>query len=366
MRIGWNGGGHHTSLAAIRAEARRAADDGFASYWLSQIAGPDALVALAVVGAETPRIELGTSIVPLYGRHPYALAAQALTAQAASGGRLVLGIGPSHQLVVENLFGESYARPFTRTRESLLALRKLMAGEAVDLQGEELRARGRLAIEAAPPPLLVAALGPRMLELAGREADGTVLWMVGPKTVAQHIAPRIRDAAAKADRPAPRIVAGVPVCVTDDVAAARRFAVERLGSYGRLPAYRADARPRGRRRVPRTSWSRATSRRCASGSRPTPRRERPTCAPRRCARARRRPSAPARCSPRSRGRPRLMRGRWAELFGIDLRSLALFRIAVAALVLVDLARRASGLHRVLHRGGRVPGRDRAPARAARG
>ena len=239
MRIGWNGGGHHTSLAAIRAEARRAADDGFASYWLSQIAGPDALVALAVVGAETPRIELGTSIVPLYGRHPYALAAQALTAQAASGGRLVLGIGPSHQLVVENLFGESYARPFTRTRESLLALRALMAGEALDLQGEELRARGKLALEAPPVPLLVAALGPRMLELAGREADGTVLWMVGPKTVGGHIAPRIRDAAAKADRPAPRIVAGVPVCVTDDVAAARRFAAERLGSYGRLPAYRA-------------------------------------------------------------------------------------------------------------------------------
>src|SRR5262245_12076456 len=128
MRIGWNGGGHHTSLSAIRAEARRAAADGFASYWLSQLAGPDALTALAVVGAETPGIELGTSIVPLYGRHPYALAAQALTGQAASGGRLVLGIGPSHAPVVETLFGESYARPFTRTREALLALRALLAG----------------------------------------------------------------------------------------------------------------------------------------------------------------------------------------------------------------------------------------------
>lgn len=239
MRIGWNGGGSHSSLDAIRAEARRAADDGFASYWLSQISGPDALTALAVVGAETPRIELGTSIVPLYGRHPLVLAAQALTANAAAGGRLVLGVGPSHQPVIEGMFGESYARPFTRTREMVAALRALTRGEAVDSQGEEVRVRGRLAIDAPSPPLLVAALGPRMLELAGREADGTVLWMVGPRTVRSHIAPRIRDAAAKADRPEPRIVAGVPVCVTDDVAAARAFAAQRLGMYGALPAYRA-------------------------------------------------------------------------------------------------------------------------------
>lgn len=239
MRIGWNGGGNHSSLDAIRAEARRAADDGFASYWLSQIAGPDALTALAVVGAEVPGIELGTSIVPLYGRHVLVLAAQALTANAAAGGRLVLGIGPSHQPAVEGMYGESYARPFTRTRETLTALRALMRGEAIDLQGEEVRVRGRLAIESPPAPVLIAALGPRMLELAGRAAEGTVLWMVGPKTVAAHIAPLIRDAAAKADRPAPRIVAGVPVCVTDDVAAARAFAAQRLAVYGGLPAYRA-------------------------------------------------------------------------------------------------------------------------------
>ena len=251
----------------------------------------------------------------------------------------MLGIGPSHQPVVENLFGESYARPFTRTRESLLALRKLMSGEVVDLQGEELRARGRLALDAAPPPLLVAALGPRMLELAGREADGTVLWMVGPTTVGEHIAPRIRDAAAKADRPAPRIVAGVPVCVTDDVAAARRFAVERLGDYGRLPAYRAMLDREGSP-VRRTSWSRATSRGCASGSRryaaagTTDLRAAPLCATSEET-ERTRALLAALAQIRS-----LMRVRWAELFGIDLRSLALFRIALAALLLVDLARRA--------------------------
>jgi F420-dependent oxidoreductase-like protein len=239
LRIGWNGGGAHTSLDAIRAEARRAAAEGFASYWLSQAMGPDSLVALAVVGAETPKIELGTSIVPLYGRHVLVLAAQALTANAAAGGRLVLGIGPSHQPVVEGLYGESYARPFTRTREALAALRALLSGEAVDLAGEEVRARGRLALEAPPVPVLVAALGPRMLELAGREAAGTILWMVGARTVRAHVAPRIREAAQAAGRPEPRIVAGVPVCVTDDVAAARAFAAQKLRVYGALPAYRA-------------------------------------------------------------------------------------------------------------------------------
>ena len=239
MRIGWNGGGAHTRLDAIRAEARRAAREGFSSYWLSQAMGPDSLVALAVVGAETPGIELGTSIVPIYGRHVLVLAAQALTANAASGGRLVLGIGPSHQPVVEGMYGESYARPFTRTRETLAALRALFAGEAVELAGEEVRARGRLALEAQPLPVLVAALGPRMLELAGREAAGTILWMVGARTVRAHIAPRIREAAQAAGRPAPRIVAGVPVCVTDDVAAARAFAAQKLRMYGLLPAYRA-------------------------------------------------------------------------------------------------------------------------------
>ncbi len=239
MRIGWNGGGHHRSLEAIRDEARRAAEDGFASFWLSQITGPDALTALAAVAADAPGIELGTSIVPLYGRHPIPLAQQVLTAQAATGGRLVLGIGPSHKLLVEGMLGESYERPFTRTREMLRALRGLLAGGAVHVEGEEFVARGQLAIEAPPCPILVAALGPRMLELAGSEADGTTLWMVGARTVSEHIAPRIRAAAAAAGRPAPRIVAGVPVCVSDAPDRARAFAAGQLKLYGQLPAYRA-------------------------------------------------------------------------------------------------------------------------------
>ncbi|MFP6641150.1 MAG: TIGR03564 family F420-dependent LLM class oxidoreductase [Myxococcota bacterium] len=239
MRIGWNGGGHYSSLEAIRADARRAAEQGFSHFWLSQIMGPESLTALAAIGADAPGIELGTSIVPLYGRHPLVLASQALTTQAALGGRLVLGIGPSHHRLVEHMYGGSYARPFTRTREELQALKTLMAGEALELEGQEITVRGQLAIEASAPPILIAALGPRMLELAGREAEGTALWMVGPRTLAEHIVPRIREAADAAGRPSPRILAGLPVCVTDDPERARAFAAKRLMVYGQLPAYQA-------------------------------------------------------------------------------------------------------------------------------
>ncbi len=238
MRIGWNGGGHHTRLESIRDEARRAAVDGFASFWLSQITGPDALTALAAVAADAPGIELGTSIVPVYGRHPITLAAQALTAQAASGGRLVLGIGASHQLLVEGMYGERYRRPFTRVRETLSALKCLLAGEAVSIDGQEIVARGRLSIEAPPCPILIAALGERMLDLAGREADGVTLWMVGARTVADYVVPRVAEAAARAGRPSPRILAGCLVCVTDAADAARAIAAEQLRMYGVLPAYR--------------------------------------------------------------------------------------------------------------------------------
>jgi alkanesulfonate monooxygenase SsuD/methylene tetrahydromethanopterin reductase-like flavin-dependent oxidoreductase (luciferase family) len=137
------------------------------------------------------------------------------------------------------MFGERYARPFTRVRETLLALKGLLAGETVSLEGKEVTVRGRLSIEAPPCPILVAALGERMLDLAGQEASGVTLWMVGPKTVADYVAPRLRDAAARAGRPSPRILAGIPVCVTDAPDRARAVAAEQLKLYGLLPAYRA-------------------------------------------------------------------------------------------------------------------------------
>ncbi len=239
MRIGFNGGGGHRTVGSIVDEARRAAADGFQSYWLSQIAGPDSLTALAVVGTSVPGIELGTSIVPIYGRHPFVLASQALTTQSACGGRLVLGIGASHQIVVEHLLGESYRRSYTRLRETVDALQPLLAGREASVEGKEIVARGTVAIDAPAPSVLVAALGPRSLALAGSRCDGVTLWMVGPHTVRDHVVPHLSEAAAQAGRGAPRVLAGAPLCVTEDVAAARRHAAGQLAVYGSLPAYQA-------------------------------------------------------------------------------------------------------------------------------
>lgn len=238
MRIHANLGGHHTNVDDLIREAHQAADDGLAGVWMSQIFGPDALTTLAVIGREVDGIELGVSIVPIYGRHPLAMAMQARTANALVDGRLTLGIGASHQMVVELFYGESYARPYTRMREYVAALVPLLAGEPTDVDSEEITARGTVQIDApGPPALLLAGLGPKMLGLAGREADGATLWMVGPATVADHVVPKVTAAAAEAGRPAPRILAGVTAVVTDDPDAARERSAAQQGVYGSLPAY---------------------------------------------------------------------------------------------------------------------------------
>jgi 5,10-methylenetetrahydromethanopterin reductase len=237
--VGYGAGTAMASVDQVRGEALRAAGAGFDSFWVSQIFGVDPIVALAAIAADVPQFsELGTSVVPLAGRHPLALAASARTAQSALGGRFTLGIGPSHQVVVEGLFGESYGRPFGRTAEFLAALLPLLRGEPADVTGEQLAAHGGLTIEADPCPVLLAALGPRMLELAGRLTAGTTVGSCGPRTIATHVAPILRDAAAAAGRPAPRIMALVSVAVTDDPNAAQAAARERGGLYAALPSYR--------------------------------------------------------------------------------------------------------------------------------
>lgn len=239
MKIGVNGGGGIDRLDDAIEQAHAARRDGFASYWLSQITGIDALTALAVIGREVPDIELGTAIVPTFPRHPSVMAAQALTVQAATGGRLVLGIGPSHKLLVEGMLGYSFDRPYSHTREYLDALSTLLRGEPTNFAGEQITARGRVGVEAQAPPVLIAGLGMRMLSLAGREADGTVTWMCGLNTVRRHIVPGVRAAAEAAGRPEPRIVVGLPICVTDDPGRAREHAATKLAMYGGLPSYRA-------------------------------------------------------------------------------------------------------------------------------
>ncbi|MEY2478504.1 MAG: 5,10-methylenetetrahydromethanopterin reductase [Actinomycetota bacterium] len=214
---------------------------GFASAWVAQIFSWDALTLLAIAGREVPRMELGTSVVPTYPRHPSVLAGQALTTQVASGGRLVLGIGLSHQIVVEGMWGYSYDRPARHMREYLDALLPLLRGESVAVEGETLKAMGNITIPdpPSPPPVLLAALAPRMLHLAGAVADGTVTWMTGVKTVESHIVPAITAAATSAGRAAPRVAVGLPVCVTDDPAGAREQAAKTFAVYGHLPSYRA-------------------------------------------------------------------------------------------------------------------------------
>jgi len=227
-------------LDALVDAARTAADEGFAGFWLPQIFAFDALTALAVVAWEVEGIELGTAVVPTYPRHPMMLAAQALTTNAASGGRFALGIGLSHQIVIESMFGCSYDKPARHMREYLSILAPLIREGSVSFDGETLSAHGAVGVPGSTPcPILVAALGPKMLELTGSMADGTITWMTGPATVGDHIAPSIRRAASDAGRPDPRVVAALPVLVTDDPDGARQRAAETFSIYGELPAYRA-------------------------------------------------------------------------------------------------------------------------------
>ena len=245
MRIGINinpsaGGGRPANLDQLVEQVASFARQGFATAAVANIFGYDALTVVAVAGRAVPHIELETAVVPIFTRHPVAMAQQAVTTQAAAGGRLLLGIGLSHRPVVEERWGMSFERPVEYMQEYLAILLPLLRGEAVEYSGLRLRAKAQLSVpEAAPPPVILAALGERLLRLAGAQTDGTALWMVGPKTLAQHIVPIIAEAARQAGRPAPRILAGLPICVTSDAAAARARAARVFQTYGQLPSYRA-------------------------------------------------------------------------------------------------------------------------------
>jgi 5,10-methylenetetrahydromethanopterin reductase len=242
MRIGISGGAAAATgtIDDHIAAARQAADDGFSGFWLPQIFGYDALTVLALIGREVPGIELGTAVVPTYPRHPAALAAQAVTTNEAADGRLVLGIGLSHQIVIEMMYGMSFAKPLRHMREYLSILLPLIHDGAADVEGETLTGRVGLSMTARRPfPVLLAALGPKMLGLAGAVADGTVTWMTGPATLRSHIVPTITEAAAEAGRSAPRVVGALPVLVTDDEADGRVRAGKAFAVYDTLPSYKA-------------------------------------------------------------------------------------------------------------------------------
>jgi F420-dependent oxidoreductase-like protein len=238
--IGLGISGGQSGFDDLIREAQRAEAAGFATIWVSNIFSYDALTVLAFAGRATQRIELGSFVIPTYPRHPVALAQQALTVQAVTGNRLALGIGLSHKVVIEDMFGLDYSRPIPHTREYLTVLNGLLSGERTTFRGEQYRVAAQLNVPGATrPPVLVAALGPAMLRLCGRLADGTATWMGGVNYLRDVAVPTIGEAARKAGKPAPRIVAGLPVCVTEDPAAARQTANKAFAVYGQLPSYRA-------------------------------------------------------------------------------------------------------------------------------
>jgi 5,10-methylenetetrahydromethanopterin reductase len=228
------------ALGALRDDLRRAVDDGFSSAWMANIFGLDALTALAVAGNGIGGIEIGTAVVPTYPRHPAVLAQQALTAALALDSRLALGIGLSHKIVIEDMYGYSFDAPAAHMSEYLSILLPLLDGEPVAFEGKTMRAGIGLSVpRTGQVPVLLAAMGQQMLRLAGQHTAGTILWMTGPATIRDYIVPTIGAAAEQAGRPAPRVICTLPVCVTDDPDRARARAAKVFQIYGQLPSYRA-------------------------------------------------------------------------------------------------------------------------------
>ena len=231
--------GSSRSVSELTEQVQKAADLGYATFWTPQIFNLDALTALAVVSSKVSDIRLGTSVIPTYPRHPMMLAQQALTVNQVSGGRLDLGIGLSHKPVVEGMWGMSFDGPVGHMRDYLTILMALLHEGAISHGGKHLTSRGGIDVPADPPPVLVAALGPQMLKLVGKTADGTATWMTGPKTIQDHVVPVINDAAESENRPRPQVVAAIPVCIHSDKEVAVEHAKRDFGFYGDLPSYRA-------------------------------------------------------------------------------------------------------------------------------
>ena len=218
------------------AGVRQAAEDGFASAWFTQMMSFDAITMCAFSGRDVPGIEVGTAVVPTFPRHPHSLAMHAVTASLATQGRFTLGVGLSHQMVIENMLGMSYDKPVRHMREYLTVLNALLRDGKADHDGDVYKVHAVVdTMGASPPHVLVAALGPAMLRLTGELADGTITWMTGPKTLADHIIPTITAAASKP----PRVVAALRTVVTDDPDDARERTGQAIAFYGHLPSYRA-------------------------------------------------------------------------------------------------------------------------------
>ncbi len=244
MRIGVFAGarGAVIDLDSLIQEIVQAEVDGFDSIWIPQVSAGavfDALTVLSLAGTRTDRIELGTAVVPTFPIHPLTLAKHALTAQIVCGGRLTLGVGLSHRPMIEDVMGLSYDSPARHMGEYLNVLRPLLDDGEVDFSGQFFNVKGQLQVPGAlHVPVVIAALAPRMLRIAGEQADGTFTWMAGTKTVESHVVPRINTAAESAGRPQPRVCVGMPMAVTDNPQEAREQAARTYERYGQLVNYR--------------------------------------------------------------------------------------------------------------------------------
>ncbi len=226
-----------TTLAGKIEAVRELEADGFAGAFLPSM-GHDAMTVLALAAGETSEIELGTFVIPTYTRHPVAMAQQALATNAAAGGRFTLGIGLSHEVVIRDSWGLDFSRVVRHTREYLEVLQPLMRGEQVDVEGEMFQVHSQLELpDCEAPPVIVAALGPQMLRVTGRLADGTALWLAGPKWIEEVVIPEMGAAARDAGRPDPRVIAGVPISVTSDPDACRQRISRAFAMYNTLPSY---------------------------------------------------------------------------------------------------------------------------------
>src|SRR5579863_5272684 len=229
-------------LAGLLDDVRAAERGGFQSMWIPQIPGYlDAMTAIALAGQVTDRLELGTAVVPIQTRHPISMAQQALTTQLACRGRFALGLGPSHHWIVEGQLGLPYDRPARLVRNYLEVLNAALGGgDSVEVENEQFRVHSPMNVaDPMPMPVLIAALAPVMLRIAGEHTSGTILWMADERAISEHIVPRINKAASDAGRPSPRIIAGVPVvlCAAREVDAARHFASRMLGHAELSPNY---------------------------------------------------------------------------------------------------------------------------------
>lgn len=238
MRIGLTGGGD--TADKVLAQAQQAEADGFRALWYASLVTGDPLVAIALAGRETTSIELGTAVLQTYPCHPLLQANRAASVtDAMRRPGFTLGIGPSHEPLIRGVYGMSYDHPGRSTEEYVRILTGLLRGETVDLEGQDwsVHSAGRMTPPRQPVPVLLSALGPRLLRVAGEVADGTILWMAPAKAVETHVVPKISAAAADAGRPAPRIVAGLPVAVHDDLGEARSAAAESSQVYAGMPNY---------------------------------------------------------------------------------------------------------------------------------